>query len=168
MAGIKYFIGIDPGLKGAVAIISDDDVVVHDTPTVEVKTGKKKKNMFVESNMADILRPYQNEHVLVVMEKVHSMPKQGVRAMFSMGEGYGLWRGILAALQIPYDLVTPQAWKKAMMSGQSKEKSASCYRAQQLFSSVELFGPKGGAKDGRGDALLMAEYGRRMFNKKIK
>ena len=160
-----YFIGIDPGLKGGIAIINGGLVIVHDTPTTLVKSGKKNKNMYIESSMAEILRSYSDLDVFVVIEKIHSMPKQGVAAMFSMGEGYGLWRGIVAALKMPYELVTPQAWKKEMMKGMGKEKSASCYRAQQLFPSVELFGSKGGAKDGRGDALLIAEYGRRIMNK---
>lgn len=161
----KYFIGIDPGLSGAVAIIKEDGTAaVIDTPTTQVKSGKKNKNLYVESLMADIFREYAGTNVTVSLEKAQSMPKQGVASTFSTGEGYGLWRGILAALQIPYTIVTPQKWKKAMMSGMGKEKSASCYRAQQLFPSVELFGPEGGAKDGRGDALLIAEYGRRISN----
>jgi crossover junction endodeoxyribonuclease RuvC len=157
----KYTIGIDPGMDGAVAIICDDGMVtVVDTPTATIKQGKKKKRVHVESEMARLLVPYVNTDVHVFLEKIHSMPGQGVRAMFSMGEGYGLWRGILAALKIPYTLITPQSWKKAMMNGMGKEKAASCYRAQQLFPDANLFGPKGGAKDGRGDALLIAEYGR--------
>ncbi len=161
----KYYIGIDPGMSGAVAIISDNDVVVLDTPTTFVKKGKKNKTMYVESSMADILSPFMEKDVHVFIEKVHSMPGQGVTAMFSMGEGYGLWRGIVAALKLPYTLITPQSWKKKMMEGMGKEKPASCYRAQQLFPNVELFGPKGGAKDGRGDALLIAQYGKVEFLK---
>lgn len=161
----EYFIGIDPGLSGAVAIISSDgEATIHDTPTTKVKSGKKNKNMYVESLMADILRQYAGDNVEVKLEKAQSMPKQGVASTFSTGEGYGLWRGILAALRMPYTIVTSQKWKKAMMDGMGKEKSASCYRGQQLFPSVELFGPQGGAKDGRGDALLIAEYGRRNLN----
>jgi crossover junction endodeoxyribonuclease RuvC len=156
------YIGIDPGLSGGVAIISDK-IEVFDTPTTKIKSGKKNKNVHVESKMVDILLPYKGLDVQVVMEKVHSMPGQGVAAMFSMGEGYGLWKGILSALRLPYTLVTPQAWKKAMMSGMGKEKAASCYRCQQLFPEVEVFTPRGRALDGRGDALLMAEYCRRNF-----
>lgn len=160
----KYYIGIDTGLNGAVAIISDNQVNVYDTPTVEVKSGKRKKNMHVESGMVNILKAYKDKDVHVYIEKVHSMPGQGVRAMFSMGEGYGLWRGIVAALGMPYTLITPQSWKKAMMKGMGKEKAASCYRAQQLYPDVELFGSRGGAKDGRGDALLIAEYLKQQSN----
>jgi crossover junction endodeoxyribonuclease RuvC len=161
---MSIIVGIDPGLSGAIAILQEGHPPsVIDTPTTTIKSGKKNKRMFVESTMVTMLATLDPKQTHVAMEKIHSMPGQGVAAMFSMGEGYGLWRGILAALYIPYTLVTPQAWKKEMMAGMGKEKSASCYRAQQLFPGVEVFGPKGGAKDGRGDALLIAEYARRHF-----
>ncbi len=161
----KYFIGIDPGLDGAIAIIYENDIEIYDTPTTTIKSGKKQKRVHRESAMADILRIYSDTSVFVIIEKQQSMPKQGVASMFSSGEGYGLWKGILAALKLPYETVSPKTWKKTMMSGMGKEKAASCYRAQQLFPYVatELFGSKGGAKDGRGDALLLAEYGRRLY-----
>ena len=47
------------------------------------------------------------------------------------------------------------------MNGQGKEKDASVYRAQQLFPLAQLVGPRGGKYDGRAEALLIAEYGRR-------
>jgi len=160
------YLGIDPGLSGAVAFIKNgEDPIIIDTPTTKIKSGKKTKRLFVESEMVRMLidNISTHKHVQVALEKIHSMPGQGVAAMFSMGEGYGLWRGILSALYLPYSLVTPQSWKKELMDGMGKEKAASCYRAQQLFPKAELFGPKGGAIDGRGDALLIAEYARRHF-----
>lgn len=157
----KIYIGIDPGKGGAVAIINGDLQLI-DTPTMEIKIGKKKKNVYVESLMSDIFRQFEEkDSICIALEKVHSMPGQGVASMFSMGEGYGIWRGILAAFQLPYTLVTPQAWKKEMLVGLGKEKSVSCYRAQQLFPLAELFTKRGRAMDGRGDALLLAEYARR-------
>lgn len=158
----KIYVGIDPGLSGAIAILQPGcEPVIIDTPTTVVKSGKKNKKKFVESTMVSMLATLDPKNTHVAMEAIHSMPKQGVTAMFSMGEGYGLWRGILAALYLPYTLITPQAWKKEMMAGMGKDKSASCYRVQQLFPSAQVFGPQGGHKDGRGDALLIAEYARR-------
>ena len=164
----KIYIGIDPGKEGAIAIIDNGIVAIIDTPTTEIitkqKTKKgncKKKNLYVESAMADILRAYQKYNIHVAIEKVHSMPKQGVSSMFSMGEGFGLWIGIIVAFQLPYTKVTPQAWKKEMLDGLGKEKSVSCYRAQQLFPNNEFYTPRKRALDGRGDAVLIAEYAKR-------
>jgi crossover junction endodeoxyribonuclease RuvC len=80
--------------------------------------------------------------------------------MFTMGRGLGTWEGVLAGLGIPYELVTPQRWKKALMDGMGKDKDASRLQAIRLFPAIagQLARKK---DDGRADALLIAEYGRR-------
>lgn len=156
---MSLYIGIDPGLSGAVVVLGETEIIrMYDTPTTAIKSGKKNKTVYIESEMARMLSPYNVEGAQAVIENVHSMPGQGVSSMFSMGYGMGLWIGILSALKIPYTKVTPQAWKKKMMDGMGKEKSASCIRAQQLYPNAELFTPRGRALDGRGDALLIATY----------
>lgn len=150
------FVGIDPGITGAVAIIDGGNIVFHDTPTIQTKNGKKTKTEFMPSEMADILATQKGCHVFI--EKVGAMPGQGVTSMFSFGKGYGIWIGILAALKIPYTFTTPQAWKKHLMQGM-KDKDAARIRAQQLYpcATKELSRKK---DIGRADALLIAEYGR--------
>jgi crossover junction endodeoxyribonuclease RuvC len=68
--------------------------------------------------------------------------------------------GILAALNIPHELITPQSWKKSMMNGQPKEKDASRLVVMRLFPEVSdrLQLKK---HHGRADALLIAEFLRR-------
>jgi crossover junction endodeoxyribonuclease RuvC len=97
----------------------------------------------------------------VVIEKQGPMPGQAVQATFSQAHGYGLWKGLLAGLQIPYRVVTPQAWKKALMEGQPRTVEASVAAALRYYPTMRpaLVGPKGGLKDGRADALLLARYG---------
>lgn len=165
------YVGIDPGLHGAVAIIDQDGKIVSvtDTPTTTIKSGKKNKSVYIEAEMVRLLSVFaqHSETAHAGIEKVHAMPGQGVSSMFQMGYGYGLWIGILAALSIPYTTITPQSWKKAMMDGMGKEKAASCVRAQQLYPEEEFFTPRGRALDGRGDAILIAEYLRQRLNKTI-
>jgi crossover junction endodeoxyribonuclease RuvC len=151
-------IGIDPGQTGAVAIIGDDRCYVLDTPTETVKKGKGTKTEYLPAEMAQMLSGFKNVHCYI--EKVGAMPGQGVTSMFNFGKGFGLWLGILAAHGIPYTLVTPQAWKKEIMQGIS-DKDAARGRAQQLFPQVSSQLSR--KKDiGRADALLIAEYGRRI------
>jgi crossover junction endodeoxyribonuclease RuvC len=163
------YIGIDPGLSGAVAVIQDTEayhgehrIDVFDTPTALVE-GEKTKRKYLVSAMATFLKPYHayNSQVIAVLENVHSMPKQGVASSFCFGEGKGMWEGILAAYNIPTELVSPQRWKKEMMDGQGKDKSAARFKAMALFPSLadQLKLVK---HDGRAEALLMAEYARRL------
>jgi len=155
------FIGIDPGLGGAVGVLTPEYAHVFDTPTVLVE-GEATKRKYLTAAMATLLRPFADRRdVLAILEHVHSMPKQGVASSFSFGEGKGMWEGILAAFNIPTELVSPQRWKKAIMADQGKEKSAARFKAMQLFPAIA-----GEFKlvkhDGRAEALLMAEYGRRL------
>lgn len=162
------YIGIDPGLSGATGVIDDtaefpenNREQVFDTPTVLVE-GEKTKRKYLVSGMALLLKPYASRgDVLAVLENVHSMPKQGVSSSFCFGEGKGMWEGILAALNIPVELVSPQRWKKEIMADQGKEKSAARFKAMALFPSLadQLKLVK---HDGRAEALLLAEYGRRL------
>lgn len=161
------YIGIDPGLSGAVAVINTDDSAtlhpqqVFDTPTVLVE-GEKTKRKYLTGAMASLLKPYkENSDVLVVLENVHSMPKQGVASSFCFGEGKGMWEGIIAAYAMAVELVSPQRWKKEMMADQGKDKSAARFKAMALFPSLadQLKLVK---HDGRAEALLMAEYARRL------
>lgn len=72
-----------------------------------------------------------------------------------------MWKGIIAAYRLPLELPSPQRWKKEMMADMGKDKDASRLRAIQLFPVVanRLDRKK---DDGRAEALLLAEYGRRL------
>jgi crossover junction endodeoxyribonuclease RuvC len=157
------YIGIDPGITGAVVAVHEDgDVKFFDTPCIELKkSGKGYKTDFLPAGMADILGMYKGarpDECHAFIEQVSSMPGQGVASTFGFGKGYGIWIGILAAYGIPYTFVTPQRWKKTFMLGKT-DKDASRLRAMELFPSAS---PQLARKKdiGRADALLIAAYGR--------
>jgi crossover junction endodeoxyribonuclease RuvC len=163
------YIGIDPGISGAIAALDLDSksASFFDTPTVQIKSGKKTKNQQDVYAMVSILRALvEGKDVMVVIEKVNAMPgmgKDGERqtigatSAFNFGMGYGQWLGILAALGIPHQTVHPKTWKNFMMQDMGKEKDASRVKAMQLFpwSAKDLARKK---DHGRADALLMAAW----------
>ena len=160
------FIGIDPGLDGAIAILmtGPHHVVasVKDTPT-----GKdSKRRIYLLGEMRQLLLNWseynQDNPVTVFIEKVHSMPKQGVASSFNFGQGYGIWQGLVVALGLPIEYVAPQTWMKEMFRDRPIGKDASRARAQELFPElVDQLNLK--KHHGRSDALLIAEYGRRTY-----
>jgi crossover junction endodeoxyribonuclease RuvC len=162
-----FTVGIDPGLHGAVVALGSDGIIEwFDTPVL--KTGKGDRHDFVPTEMATRLRtltgnvPYGA--LRIVLEQAQAMPKQGVTSMFSMGKGYGIWLGILAALQLPYELVRPAEWTRSMLHGATGEgKGRSLAVASRLFPALPLMKPGGRvlSLDGRADAALMAEWVRR-------
>jgi hypothetical protein len=167
------WIGVDPGLSGALACIDDKTmgVVFYDTPVVEIKVGKKMKHQQDAYAISAMLRALSSGNdVMVAIEKVNAMPdvgtgaKMGSTSAFNFGLGFGMWLGILAALLIPHQQVHPATWKAAMMRDSTKEKDASRVKAMQLFPQT--------AKDltrkkdhGRADALLMAAWAIRVSAK---
>ena len=152
----KNYIGIDPGKTGAICCIDIYEKCLYEkTPTLQ--TGKKKD--YDISAMVELLENYINtceNSVLIMIEKVHAMPGQGVTSMFNFGMGYGIWQGIIAALKTPFEFVTPQKWKKVMMEGFPKEKSASILRVKQIYTKL---GSLKKSDNGIADAILIARYG---------
>jgi crossover junction endodeoxyribonuclease RuvC len=131
-----------------------------DPPLFQVQNGKKIKNEYNEIAMARALKEFSacGTEVVVILEKVSAMPGQGVTSMFNFGMGFGLWRGMLSAFEIPYSLVHPATWKSVIMRDMPKEKDAARMRAIQLYpqAAVELSRKR---DIGRADALLLAHYG---------
>ena len=150
-------IGIDPGISGAIGVVGlgSDLPSALDCPII---TGKKHD--YDLRAMRDLISNWaQWDQVIVVVERVHAMPKQGVTSSFSFGRGFGIWQGILVALGIPYHLVEPATWKRHYgLLG--KDKSASRVLASRLFPSCSFARKK---DDGRAEALLLADYGRTHF-----
>jgi crossover junction endodeoxyribonuclease RuvC len=163
------FIGIDPGNMGAIAFLrvapeGNKTVQIFDAPTMKVKGPKKTKTELVDTEMAAIVKAnaLPEESKYAIIEKVGTMPEQGIVSAFAFGCGWGMWRGILAALGIPYTLVHPVTWKKAMMADMGKSKDASRLIAARLFPEYHSLFQRV-KDDGRAEALLLAEHGRRTY-----
>lgn len=146
--------GIDPGIKGAIAVIGDE--VTEFWLLKEIVEQKTK-------HFDDIIRAYGIDHCF--LEKAQAMPGQGVSTTFNYGVGFGRIIGWLEILAVPFTLVPPQTWQKMMHLGCSGEpKDRSRQAVTRLFPRENLV-PNGCVKlhDGLADALLLAEYGRRQL-----
>ncbi len=149
-------LGIDPGASGGIAFFSMQRglLSIFDMPTVEVKRGGKNKRE-VSAAMLNAIIGARDINAAFV-EKVGAMPGQGVSSMFQFGRSVGMIEGVLSALEIPTNYVTPQSWQKAV--GARGGKDASRARAAELFPAYAAnFTRK--KDDGRADAALIAWYG---------
>jgi crossover junction endodeoxyribonuclease RuvC len=154
----KYSIGIDPGLSGAIAIISTESFKIFDMPTMTVERNGKAKRQVSASELAEMLYLYSGRDCHVYCERVSAMAGQGVTSVFSFGRSFGMIEGILAAFKMPVTYVAPATWVKAVGRGQGKD--ASRARAMELFpSDQDQF--KRVKDDGRADAALIAYWGSR-------
>jgi len=150
-----YRIGIDPGLSGAIAILKDDLTLidVFDMPVMMLRKGKNQVNAAalwqkLAGNTAK-LQP------TAYLENVHPMPKEGVSSVFSFGRSMGVIEGVLASLNIPVVLVSPQHWKaRAGLKGAEKDMARTL--AVRLYPAADLSKKK---DIGKADAILIARYG---------
>ena len=78
-----YYMGIDPGYSGAIAIIDKD--------------GSFRCSMRLsdtEHDVADFVEEFSHNTTLAVLERVSAMPRQGVSSTFKFGTSYGFCRGL--------------------------------------------------------------------------
>jgi crossover junction endodeoxyribonuclease RuvC len=151
-------IGIDPGLSGAIAVLTDDSLQIHDMPVMTVDRNGKAKRQVSANELAELLNLYAGKDCHVYVERVSAMAGQGVTSVFSFGRSFGMIEGILAALKMPVTFVAPATWTRAI--GRSPGKDASRARAMELFPNYEYFF-KRVKDDGRADAALIAHWGRK-------
>jgi len=167
-------VAIDPGLSGAIAELNEKGEIVHliDMPVLSYKKGKKIKRDYDVGTISRFFNSWFKATTLVGMlterkvfiEKMQSMPP-GFRVQASFGLGYcqGLFEGIVSALGIGYELIISKEWKKHFQITKDKgdEKAQAFQIAKRLFPGAELQTQRGRILDGRSDALLLCEYGRR-------
>jgi len=142
------YVGIDPGGNGGMCIIYDD--------FFGVGSGLFNKKSYI-LRLKDLLNNYKKENIIIGLELVHSMPKQGVRSMFTFGENFGWIQGVLDTLEFEYELIRPQEWKKHFyLIGSDKKQS--CVKALELEPTLKCYGKRGGLQDGICDSYLIARY----------
>lgn len=148
------YLGIDPGLTGALALLTADGGMhsVEDLPTMARGKGRVKHELDPAS-LARLIRPHADLIKLAVVEQVGSMPGQGVASVFSMGHTLGCIVGVVQALGIPLHLVPPSVWKKR--AGISADKNLARSEAIRLWPTAPLDRIK---DHNRAEALLLARY----------
>jgi crossover junction endodeoxyribonuclease RuvC len=150
-------IGVDPGITGAIVIYdSEKDLILHWTemPSMQVGSSSRVNGAALTDFLEENIR---TECVHAYVELVGAMPGQGVVSMFNFGCSFGVPLGVLAAMRIPYTLVTPQSWKRrASLMGKDKDVARS--RAIQLWPSWRALSQKGTGQ-ALADAALIARFG---------
>ena len=146
-------LGIDPGCSGALVLITEQGCYIDHLAMPTIKVGNKSR--VNGAAVAAWVRQYGITHAY--LEQVGAMPGQGTASMFTFGHAAGVAEGILQGLNIPYTLVTPQAWKKsAGLIGSDKDAARS--RAIQRYPGLRALDAKAKGQ-AIADALLIARHG---------
>jgi hypothetical protein len=142
---MKTYIGIDPGKSGAIAFIPP----IGDPWTI--------KNTATDQELVDAVEESisMGFGVFATIEKVHAMPGNGVVGMFKFGGSFHSLQMLCTALCVPFELVSPQKWQRSLTCLTGGDKNVTKTKAQNLFPTVKVI-------HANADALLLAEYGRRL------
>ncbi len=149
------YIGVDPGTSGAAVCIDHDRQFVNQV-------------RFSKATDIDVVEWFKEfgKGAFVILEKVHSMPKQGVASTFKFGGAFRFVQGVMMGCGVAFELCTPQLWQKTLQVPPRKGKSDTEHKrvlkniAGQFFNGQGLLIVKENA-----DALLIAEYCRQKYQR---
>ncbi len=153
-------LGIDPGLDGGLAAITDDGPMVAIMPTQP--TGRGAGRQIAIDALNDMLLDWSPVEFAVI-ERQQPMPKQGVTSTFQTGLGYGVLLALLQARRIPHEIIQAKTWQRAFGIGTGDTKAQAECVARRLFPDTDLRASERAHKAHTGivDALLIAEWARR-------
>ena len=152
---MKAWIGIDPGKKGYACLLSYDDVQF-------LNWCDDKEHMM------EVLYAWNTTYSIegVVIEKVGSMPGQGVKSMFTFGENFGWWQGAMTVLTgVNPFFVTPRKWQMAVLDDGSDDIKIKSVRVANSIGNLGLKLTKNGKDNGKADAYHLARYSKEVFSK---
>lgn len=162
MSARRIFAGIDPGLSGALAAISEAGELLALASMPTMPHGKTRRvSGAALARWCESLQA-AGPVALVVLEQVASRPGQGAPSVFTFGRAYGAVEAILSATGLPLDYVTPATWKRTFSL--TSAKGESIRKACDLFPAlVHQRAGKGPTHD-QAEATLLAEYARRRWS----
>ena len=159
---MKFYIGVDPGNKGALCLLGLTGKTIRfvDTPDL--------KNLVPSVRAVFRGLPPVDWIIALAIEDVHSVHNSSAKSNFQFGRNLGAIESIIAYWYMDYTYITPKKWQeiceitftypKGATSAQKSKirKATTAARALELYPDAPLYGPRGGLLDGRSDALMIA------------
>ena len=144
------FLGLDPGKSGGISL---HQMETNGSKIISAEPFTNKTPMDIYNV---IVRYSAIKPCIALIEKVHSMPKQGVASSFTFGKNYGFLLGCLTALEIPFEYVSPTVWQRYLKCKTKGDKNITKQKAQELFPHLKI-------THAIADALLIGEYLKRTY-----
>jgi hypothetical protein len=138
-------IGIDPGVNGGIAWITDGKPCVEKMPDTLQDLWELLENIAINAQL-------DNLKIHAYLEQVSSSPQMGVKSAFTFGNGFGHLEMALTAAGIPFERVRPQVWQKALGCMTKGDKNITKRKAQEMFPGIKV-------THATADSLLIAHYG---------
>jgi hypothetical protein len=158
-----FYAGIDPGFSGAVGIMNHAGTSVRcwDMPTTGGKGRKREINL---DKLRTLFRELRLRPDLVLgLEWPTTRPGEGSERAERFGRQKGILHAYAHLLGVPCYFIAPNLWK-GRLGLPGKDEQRAVQRCADYFDRFYpechdvIRGPKGGIKDGRLDALLIAHF----------
>lgn len=155
------FVGVDPGLTGAIGIIDQDSRPIG---VIDVRTRQRTKNSAIKrefdarataDQVTDRLVNYVEHQWFGAIEMPFTIPGGNIMGAASLFQTYGGLMAMMAMMEVDVDTIRPAEWKKGF--GLTKSKDYSIEVARQLWPTVNLSMKK---HHNQAEALLIAEFAR--------
>jgi hypothetical protein len=147
--------GIDPGVKGGIALI-DEKGEVFSTISLDGLTEGELAQLFGQS----VAHRWMPKPICII-EKVGYIKGDGAMGSFTFGKVYGLLRGLALGHGLIIHDAYPMMWQSSLCCLSSGNKNVTKNKAIELFPKYHQTRPRG-ITHGIADALLIAEWGRRV------
>jgi hypothetical protein len=160
MSQTHRILGIDPGLKGAMALLDGSGKIIE-VATMPVMKEAAILDLYAMKRCIERLRP-----TYAFIERVHAIRGAAASSTFKFGEGIGNIHATLVGLSVPYIAVPPKRWQAVCHAGVEAKfdaKHRSAVAAMRLFPDFDfrLSDRRKNYHDGAVDAVLIAFYGYR-------
>jgi len=149
---VTLYIGVDPGLvSGSWGAIDHNGAFVATGDIAN--NGERIHPRMLKIALQEVIRNYGNDAEFVI-ESVFVRPGQGMSSTGKFMRACGAIETVVDLLLYPFELVTPQRWKKHhQLIGTEKKASLALARTKWPTAPLKL-----AKHHGRADALLMAEW----------
>ena len=143
---------IDPGRKGAVALVDSKGVLVDVADLDDLYAGPVLSPAMLRATILDLCCDRTDSVDACVVEAVNSHG-MGRQSAFNFGQSLGTCRSVPLCLGIPLVDVTPATWKRDLKLGTDKD-LARARAAERWPDRAAKFARK--RDDGRAEAALLA------------
>jgi hypothetical protein len=145
-----WILGIDPGVRGGLAVLDADGMVIRLEPMPDDELG-----LVTLVDAIDRAAALAHVRLVAYLERVQAHKGWHASGAFAFGRSVGACLAALMAYEITTEMVAPTRWMRALGCLTGGDKRVTLRRARQLFPAQRV-------THAVADALLVAEYGRRV------
>lgn len=139
-------IGIDPGSAGAICKMFHGEIEVIDMPADVCAVHEL---LTAWTTLYDV--------AAIALEQVTILPRDSKRSGATFMRHVGALECLCQLTGAPLLRPTPQQWGKGLCRAKAHARDKpSIEVVERMFPRVDLAGPRGGVRDGRADAVLIA------------